>query len=218
LRCSELREPAPRPECTTDDECSPQRACSNNRCIDPCSLNNCGRGAKCLVQSKIKCFESFPCDFTNRAAIFLDHRSICTCNEGLTGNAFIACHEIGCRSDNDCPLSEACINKDCVNQCSHITCGQNAFCETEYHRAGCHCIRGYHGNPLVRCEYKECTKNDDCRSDLTCVNSRCISPCASNPCPSHSECTLTYNHNYLCVCQPGYTGSECFLNDFEIFY
>ena len=57
VQCSKPREPPlPKPECVSDDECELSRTCVNNKCVDPCSLNNCGRGAKCYVNSK--CLEN----------------------------------------------------------------------------------------------------------------------------------------------------------------
>lgn len=43
--------PPPKPECVSDDECQTTKTCINNKCIDPCSLNNCGNNAKCYAHS-----------------------------------------------------------------------------------------------------------------------------------------------------------------------
>lgn len=52
----------------------------------------------------------------------------------------------------------------------------------------------------------ECTKNDECASDKTCVNQKCISPCAlSESCGRGSFCH-TQNHQPVCRCPNGYTG------------
>lgn len=125
----------------------------------------------------------------------------------MTGNAFVGCYEIGCRSDNDCSTTEACVNRDCIDQCRNIRCGENAVCKTENHRSRCHCYDGYYGNPNQKCEYPECKKNDDCSYDLSCVNNRCISPCSSKPCGLNAECKVNY-HNSVCTCPPGFTGGK----------
>lgn len=61
--------PACRPECTSSSECSLDRACINQKCIDPCP-GTCGINARCLV--------------TN-------HNPICSCSPSFTGDPFIRC-------------------------------------------------------------------------------------------------------------------------------
>lgn len=60
-----------RPECVTNNDCPSNRACSNNKCKDPCP-GVCGQNAICHVSK---------------------HAPSCTCLEGYTGNPFDACHE-----------------------------------------------------------------------------------------------------------------------------
>lgn len=64
--------PSCRPECTTNSECSYDKACVNHRCVDPCP-GACGSSAECRVFS---------------------HSPICTCRSGFTGNAFTLCYPI----------------------------------------------------------------------------------------------------------------------------
>lgn len=59
-----------RPECVLNDDCPINRACSNNKCIDPCP-GTCGASALCNVYN---------------------HIPTCTCPEGTKGNAFITCN------------------------------------------------------------------------------------------------------------------------------
>lgn len=58
-----------RPECLINTDCSSDKACINEKCIDPCP-GSCGMNAECRVQS---------------------HVSICTCLEGYTGDPFTTC-------------------------------------------------------------------------------------------------------------------------------
>lgn len=58
-----------RPQCMTNSDCPRDRACINHHCEDPCP-GVCGLNAICNVY---------------------DHLAICTCPEGLVGNAFIRC-------------------------------------------------------------------------------------------------------------------------------
>lgn len=62
--------PTCRPECSIDSDCSPNRACSNQKCRDPCP-GTCGENALCNT---------------------ISHRPYCKCPPGFTGNAFSRCY------------------------------------------------------------------------------------------------------------------------------
>lgn len=58
-----------RPECVSNNECPFNLVCRNEKCEDPC---NCGQGAVCTVNN---------------------HRAICSCPPGYTGNPSIKCSQ-----------------------------------------------------------------------------------------------------------------------------
>lgn len=58
-----------RPECVLNTDCSSNRACIRNKCVDPCA-NACGQGAICEV---------------------FNHIPMCSCPSGTTGSALISC-------------------------------------------------------------------------------------------------------------------------------
>ena len=60
-----------RPECVSNNDCSREKACVNNKCIDPCP-GVCGLNAECRV--------------TN-------HAPACYCFAGYTGNPLSSCRE-----------------------------------------------------------------------------------------------------------------------------
>lgn len=62
----------PIPECIQNSECSNDKTCYNQRCVDPCTLDSCGFNSRCHVQM---------------------HRAVCVCNEGFTGNPQQYCGE-----------------------------------------------------------------------------------------------------------------------------
>lgn len=62
--------PGCRPECVVSSECSYDKACSNQKCVDPCP-NTCGQNAKCRVNN---------------------HSPICYCMDGYTGDPFSRCY------------------------------------------------------------------------------------------------------------------------------
>lgn len=63
-----------RPECVADQECTNDNACINERCLDPCknSQGLCALNAECKVQN---------------------HRAVCSCKDGFTGNAHYSCFQ-----------------------------------------------------------------------------------------------------------------------------
>lgn len=61
--------PSCRPKCIISTDCPRNRACSNQKCIDPC-LGTCGLSAQCSV---------------------INHNPVCSCFEQYTGNPFVQC-------------------------------------------------------------------------------------------------------------------------------
>ena len=61
--------PQCRPECVVSAECPQDRACTNQRCVDPCP-GVCGANARCQA---------------------LNHQPVCTCAPGYTGDPFTRC-------------------------------------------------------------------------------------------------------------------------------
>lgn len=62
--------PSCRPECMINSECPPNKACRNEKCVDPCQ-GLCGNNARCTV---------------------VNHNAICTCANGYNGDPFTACY------------------------------------------------------------------------------------------------------------------------------
>lgn len=58
-----------RPECVLNSDCAKDKACLRNKCKDPCP-GTCGQNAICNV---------------------INHIPMCSCPQGLSGNAFIQC-------------------------------------------------------------------------------------------------------------------------------
>lgn len=61
-----------RPECSTSNDCSRDKACIRNKCVNPCP-GVCGENAECSV---------------------VNHIPVCTCFTGYSGNAFVVCSKI----------------------------------------------------------------------------------------------------------------------------
>jgi len=200
--------PAPKPECTSDPECPTNLACIQERCQNPCFTTVCGTNAECNVNN---------------------HRAVCICRAGYIGDPYTICEErkfvfnlisclenrkyiyvsnycllAGCKSDSECPLTQTCINRECVDPCPLERCGVNALCSARNHRAVCTCPPGYRPDPdpHIRCKQYECLTDPECPSTLACRNENCVDPCK---CARFADCSAR-NHQGICTCQPGYTG------------
>lgn len=62
--------PSCRPECVINSECPLNKACSNQKCVDPC-IGSCGLDSNCAV---------------------INHSPICSCRPGQTGDPFTRCY------------------------------------------------------------------------------------------------------------------------------
>ena len=78
----------------------------------------------------------------------------------------------GCKSDSECPLTQACIDRECQNPCPFEQCGVNAECSVRNHKSKCTCLPGHIGNPYERCRRPECLTDPDCSTTLTCRNEK----------------------------------------------
>lgn len=65
--------PSCRPECVVSTDCSPNMACINQRCKDPC-IGTCGVNADCRV---------------------INHNPVCICAIGYSGDPFFGCVKEG---------------------------------------------------------------------------------------------------------------------------
>lgn len=191
------RRPPPRqnePECVMDSECPSKLACIRDTCVNPCTeLTPCARTAQCSV------LDSVPV-----------RTMVCQCPEHWVPDHNGECRRIvlpsppGCQSNDDCPESEACINRQCRNPCN---CGTHSTCKIQNHRAICSCEDGYDGNPNIACRTVGCKTDSECDSGKACINENCISPClVQDPCGKNAECYV-YGNRPECRCLSGYRGN-----------
>nr|CAD7425818.1 unnamed protein product [Timema monikensis] len=196
--------------CQYNEDCPPNKACDrlNRVCINPCFEDSCGENAECRP---------------------VNHAVECLCLNGFTGNPYVECGRVtGCRSDNECSLSEACINGKCESPCH---CGLNAICDVVNHQATCKCLQGYTGNPASgcvvpegsNCEPDPCGPNSGCRvvngsplcfclpeyegNPPTKLCSLPSNPCDPSPCGPNTQCSILGNGFAKCTCLTGYLES-----------
>ena len=102
---------------------------------------------------------------------------------------------------------------EAVDPCYPSPCGPNAECnhkndddDNSHPIAICSCpLRFPKGDPYVGCR-PECVNNADCPQKQACGSQqKCIDPCPGLC--GHSAVCRVSNHNPLCTCNAGFTGS-----------
>ena len=118
--------------------------------------------------------------------------------------SFFLFQTAGCKSDSECPLTQTCLNRECVDPCLFEKCGINAQCSAKNHRAVCSCLPDFKPDPdpYIRCKQYECLTDPDCIPTLACRNEKCVNPCQ---CARFADCAVR-NHRGVCTCFPGYEG------------
>lgn len=189
--------PTCRPECSIDSDCNPNRACSNQKCRDPCP-GTCGENAQCHT---------------------ISHRPHCKCPPGFTGNAFSRCYVQQCKIYLYHFVQDFFITANLIylvppepiqNPCVPSPCGPNSQCQVNGNSPSCSCVPTFIGSP-PNCR-PECISNSECSYNLACINMKCKDPCPGS-CAPNAECKVI-SHTPRCSCPPGYYGdpfSQCIL-------
>lgn len=167
-------------------ECPLNKACINQKCVDPCP-GSCGINANCAV---------------------VNHSPICSCEKENTGDPFTRCFPIPRKKFDNFSLAfpkwlilapERPIE---TNPCQPSPCGPNSVCRNVGGSPSCACLPEFNGSP-PQCR-PECTINPECLSSLACFNQKCIDPCPGS-CGLGAQCSVI-NHIPVCTCLEGYTG------------
>ena len=146
----------------------------------------------------------------------------CICVQGFSGNPADTtggCKLSSCTSNNDCADNEICFSisrrRTCVDACSKVQCGPNAFCVSQNHRSSCLCKPGNIGtpsDPFTGCQPEDregqCQTDSDCSTGQLCQidaqgNKGCVDPCFNHVCGQKEICFIE-NKIPLCQCQQGY--------------
>lgn len=193
-------------ECNSDNDCPNEKACINLQCVNPCSLRGaCGENALCrAILHKPRC--SCP-----QCYVGMPHTSCQPdpkCDASQTGSSVTS---VTCTSHSDCPSSLACNyqNGECYSPCrgpSSFKCKGNKKCEVHNHRTMCVCKSGFvvneNGELMCAPDKRECTRDQQCASNLACVDGQCRNPCTIGnraPCPPKKTCEVL-NHRPVCIC------------------
>lgn len=144
-------------ECQPGFSGNPKTGCT---AIDFCLANPCGNGAKCR---------------NSRGS----YR--CSCPTGTVGDAYKdGCRQpVECVADGDCPINAKCSTVKGVPKCKDVcegrSCGINAECMSENHKAKCVCRAGFTGDAATKCEPipVPCERTADCLQNTYCHDKIC---------------------------------------------
>lgn len=210
-----------RPECTVSSECSNEKICTNNKCVNLC-LNNspCGYGADCrVVANTITCLcpdntegdpfrqcspkviqqdpltpcSPSPCGFSARC-FERNGAGSCVCLPDHVGNPYEGCRP-ECVTSADCAPNLSCIQNKCKDPCPG-TCGRNAECRVISHIPSCNCLSGFEGDPFTSCH----------QIIYEPVTDRSQDPCANSICGPNARCK-NINNQAICSCDEGFFGA-----------
>ena len=93
-----------------NESCPQTKACNNRDCVDHC---NCGTNVQCYVNN---------------------HKPVCYCPEGYTGDPYMGCVQVSCSSNQECNKTEVCTNRQCLDACvENNPCASNAECYSTNH-------------------------------------------------------------------------------------
>lgn len=198
--------------CRVNADCPNDNSCINGQCLNPCLRDGaCGKDAMCRVS---------------------DHRALCLCPDGFSGEPSELCLPFECQTDNDCDADKRCKSGTCKNPCLEINaCGVNAQCRVVNRDVKCSCPQGHVGNPTVECLQvtpgaclrKPCGNNADCHElpsggyECSCnpgcvgdpkrgclCEERQVNPCANMKCGHHAGCRILGHSEPECYCPPDY--------------
>lgn len=178
-----------KPECVLSSDCPTNKACSRNKCVDPCP-GVCGVNADCSV---------------------INHIPTCTCEAGYEGDPFRECRvplplrKLTSAVDNETSLIRnflTATSSTVFDPCQPSPCGPNSQCRNVNGQGVCSCLPEFTGSP-PNCK-PECVVSSECSPNQACHNFKCANPCAGS-CGLGARCEVI-NHNPICSCPSGFTG------------
>ncbi|CAG2055426.1 unnamed protein product, partial [Timema podura] len=191
--------------CSSDYDCPNEKACVNSQCTEPCSLRGaCGENALCrVVLHKPRC--SCP-----QCYVGMPHEA-CTPDPKCDTDSRPNLPGTGCARDSDCADHHACNRAaaECQDPCriaNTFACDANKKCEVQRHKPMCVCKSGFVVNDVgeLTCapDQVECARDQECASNLACIESKCQNPCTALrklPCSLDKTCDVL-DHKPVCIC------------------
>jgi hypothetical protein len=192
-------------------ECPNEKACISGTCSDPCDLRGiCGEKALCkTILHKARC--SCPNCYIGRPNV--ECKPDPKCEEATSPRPNDIVTLTVCQTDKDCHETLRCDqNGQCTDPCQNPThvCGENKKCISRRHRPTCVCKAGFmvneYGELTCAPEKRECQVNEECASNMACLEGKCRNPCIGTPnhppCSADKACQVM-DHKPVCICMKG---------------
>lgn len=184
-------------ECEVGNDCASDEACINQKCVNPCTLQNvCGQNTNCSA---------------------VNHQAYCSCLPEHYGDPLQGCLMVVLCNDNTlCPASSKCSNGICTPLCSsNRDCHANQVCLEGACQGSCQsdgdCPSFQICQNNICQEQSKCKEDTDCASDEVCRDNRygqleCQHVCKNLVlCGRNAECSAS-DHQPICKCKEGFFG------------
>lgn len=125
--------------CTSNSGCKSNQIC--DEVFQKCTTN-CENDSPYPVPIFGKAKAYNPCG-DNGVCSARDHKEYCSCAENYFPESGKGCRSV--KSSDIIPQTV-----DCTKYC-----GENALCKIINKKINCYCRQYYHGNPLIRCEFRQ---------------------------------------------------------------
>lgn len=165
-------------QCNSDAQCTEQDTCRKDAttgilmCRPACESISCGPHAICIVNNHVPQCQCPPGPYA-----------------GDPNDPIVGCKTVPCVYNIDCPSNQLCnrLTHICYDVCEEESCGDNAVCISENHKATCQCPPGFKANPIPEVE---CVQVDSCKP---------------NPCHPSAVCEMNFS-GHTCKCPPNHIG------------
>ncbi|KAK8768440.1 hypothetical protein V5799_015096, partial [Amblyomma americanum] len=100
--------------------------------------------------------------------------------------------------------------KQCRDVCEDKTCGKNAVCLGEHHKAICECLPGFIYDGTGCQVPDDCAVDQDCLEHEACRHqsggNKCVDVCLRHACGPNAKC-IGQKHVPICVCRDSFLGN-----------
>ncbi|KAF2350556.1 EGF-like domain [Trinorchestia longiramus] len=174
--------------CENNDGCATDNSCINRLCYDVCTLSICGNNAECTVY---------------------DHRPVCKCPPGTTGDPLHHCLAVTVEINSVEPPLVGSTSRPLlpvlpITVSTEFPTPIGIPAHYEPHEPVT--VEKTPTPPTPDLIAIGCTTNDDCPLKDTCLNQLCMDICYPGLCGQNADC-VTHRHKPLCKCPPGTTGN-----------
>ncbi|RXG61182.1 hypothetical protein Avbf_05571 [Armadillidium vulgare] len=172
--------------CARNDECPYDASCVNKLCMDVCFEGFCGEEAECKT---------------------INHRPLCVCPHGTTGNPTIKCQSIDVASPSTYkPIAETTVHDEkpiYPGKIEPTSIKPDVFTTSTTPEP---IIIRPVPLPVIPIITISCESNDECSMDNSCINNVCYDACSFGTCSEDAECKVS-NHRPVCICPSGSDGN-----------